>query len=79
MTVSFVRLDCSLDAVSLVRRICMTAQASPHQKRTRYVKRMTPMTYMRKTLGGGLEQVCAQVLPLHFDSSDQTKKASTPP
>lgn len=70
-----------MDPVSLVHTICKDAKANPDRQRSRYIKRMTPMTLMRKTLGGGLEQVCESVLKPHFHSGGPSKKVSliTPP
>lgn len=67
--VSFVRLSQSptaVDPVALVHKICTDAASNPSQKRSRYIKRLTPMSLMRKSLGGGLESLCSTILPPHF-------------
>jgi tRNA acetyltransferase TAN1 len=67
--VSFVRLSQSpipIDPVALVHKICTDAASNPSQKRSRYIKRLTPMSLMRKSLGGGLESLCSTVLPSNF-------------
>lgn len=74
--VSFVRTANSIDPVSLVHTICKDAQLRPDKKRSRFIKRMTPMTLMRKTMGGGLEHVCQSVLQPHFHAGGPAKKVS---
>lgn len=67
--VSFVRLSQSpppISPVNLVHKICSDAAADPTTKRSRYIKRLTPMTLMKKSLSGGLEALCTAVLPPHF-------------
>jgi tRNA acetyltransferase TAN1 len=74
--VSFVRTSDSIDPVSLVHSICKDAQSKPDQKKSRFIKRMTPMTLMRKTMSGGLEHVCKTVLRPHFHAGGPAKKVS---
>lgn len=74
--VAFIKVADGLDPVELVHRICEDAQAEPGTKRGRWVKRMTPMTLIRKTLGSGLEDVCERVLKPHFHSGGGPKKVS---
>lgn len=67
--VSFVRLSQSpapIDPVALVHKICRDAASDSTTKRSRYIKRLTPMSLMKKSLGGGLESLCTAVLPPHF-------------
>lgn len=41
--------------------------ANPTSKqKSRFIKRLTPMTKVRKVLNGGLDAVCSEVLPVHF-------------
>lgn len=77
--VTFVKTGNWLDPVSLVHSICKDALAKPDQQRSRFIKRMTPMTLMRKTLGNGLEQVCQSVLPPHFHFEAPSKKYAIRP
>lgn len=71
--VSFVRFptskspDHKLDPVEIVRKMC-TSAADVNFKgpRSRYIKRLTPITLVRKTLNDGLESLCEEVLPKHF-------------
>jgi hypothetical protein len=74
--VSFVRTSDSIDPVSLVHSICKDAKAKPDQKKSRFIKRMTPMTLMGKIMSGGLEHVCQSVLRPHFHAGGPTKKVS---
>ena len=74
--VSFVRTSDAVDPVSLVHSICKDAQSRPDEKKSRFIKRMTPMTLMRKTMGGGLEHVCQTVLRPHFHAGGAAKKVS---
>jgi hypothetical protein len=75
-SVSFVKTGDGIDPVSLVHTICKDAHSKPDQKRSRFIKRMTPMTLMRKTMGGGLEHVCQSVLRPHFHAGGPAKKVS---
>jgi tRNA acetyltransferase TAN1 len=72
--VSFIRTAAPLDPVSLVRRICEDAHAGASRQRSRYVKRMTPVSCVRKTLGNGLEQLCEEVLRPVFADGTVAKK-----
>jgi len=77
--VSFARTGRGIDPVSLVRRICQDASDHPMQMRSRYIKRMTPITLIRKTLSGGLEQLCDVVLKPYFHSGGPSKKFAIRP
>jgi tRNA acetyltransferase TAN1 len=77
--VSFARTGRGIDPVSLVRRICQDASEHPMQMRSRYIKRMTPITLIRKTLSGGLEQLCDVVLKPYFHSGGPSKKFAIRP
>ena len=74
--VSFVKTGNGIDPVSLVRRICKDAHSEPDHKRSRFIKRMTPMTLMRKTMGGGLDHICQSVLRPHFHAGGSPQKVS---
>ena len=75
-SVSFVKTGEGIDPVSLVHTICKDAHSKSDRKRSRFIKRMTPMTLMRKTMGGGLEHVCQLVLQPHFHAGGSAKKVS---
>jgi tRNA acetyltransferase TAN1 len=75
-SVSFVKTADGIDPVSLVHTICKDAYANPDHRRSRFIKRMTPMTLIRKTMGGGLEHVCQSVLRPHFHTGGPAKKVS---
>ena len=77
--VTFARLCKEIEPVSLVHRICEDAVKHPEQKRSRYIKRMTPISLVRKTLSGGLEQLCEIVLKPHFKSGGPSKKFAIRP
>lgn len=80
--VSFIRLSqipVPIDPVNLVRRICKDAAFDPTTKRSRYIKRLTPITLMKKSLGGGLESLCTAILPSHFGPSSPACKFAIRP
>ncbi|KIW89374.1 uncharacterized protein Z519_10228 [Cladophialophora bantiana CBS 173.52] len=67
--VSFVRFpnNSRLDPVEIVRKLCLSASSTEGAgPRSRYVRRLTPVTLIRKTLNDGLQSLCDQVLPKHF-------------
>lgn len=72
--VCFVKTGKGIDPVRLVHQICSDAFDNPNRKRSRYIKRMTPMSLIRKTLSGGLDDVCKSVLEPHFGPGQPSKK-----
>ena len=76
--VSFVRLPLTststsssditsvIDPVDLVYRITRQAYLEPLRPRSRFIKRLTPLTRVRKFLNEGLERLCDEVLPSVF-------------
>ena len=70
--VSFVRLPSSSatlkasDPVDLVYRICREAHSEPLRPRSRFIKRLTPLTRVRKVMNDGVERLCEEVLPPVF-------------
>lgn len=72
--VTFVRMDKSINPVDLVHRLCTEAQANPEKKSSRYIKRMTPVTEVRKTLSVDLEAFAREILKPHFHSGGPPKK-----
>lgn len=77
--VSFLRLPAqsSIDPVELVHRLCLEAADPESRQRSRYVKRLTPISCLAKTLKQGLETVCENVLPRHFGTSATGEIKST--
>lgn len=71
---TFVRLDKSIDPVSLVHRLCTEAHAHPETKKSRYIKRLTPVTEVKKTLSVDLEEFAKEILKPHFHSGGPPKK-----
>lgn len=66
--VSFLRLPLktSVDPVEVVHRLCLEASDPNAPQRSRFIKRLTPISYLAKTLRQGLEAVSEEVLPQHF-------------
>ncbi|RJE16662.1 THUMP domain protein, partial [Aspergillus sclerotialis] len=54
--------------------LCIDAQAHPETKRSRWIKRMTPATSIRKTLSVDLEALAREMLHPHFHSGGPSKK-----
>ncbi|KAJ5793646.1 hypothetical protein N7457_000245 [Penicillium paradoxum] len=71
--VTFMRLDPSIDPVALVHRLCTEAYANPETKKSRYIKRMHPVTSVRKTLSVDLEAFAKEILKPHFHSGGPPK------
>lgn len=71
---SFIRTLSPLDPVSAVNQLCEDAYSNAGRIRTRYVKRLTPVSCMRKTLANGLEQLCEVVLKPVFGGPNGDKK-----
>ena len=76
--VTFIKVSNDLDPVQIVHAICRGAQSNSDRRATRWIKRMTPVTCVRKVLGGGLEEVAREVLGPHFHSEDASKKVTLP-
>lgn len=74
--VLFIRMSTPLDPVSIVQRICGDTYANATRPRSRYVKRLTPVSCMKNTLGNGLEQLCETVLKPVFGDGNSGKKVS---
>jgi tRNA acetyltransferase TAN1 len=67
--VSFVRFPpkTEIDPVEVVRKLCQDANVKDATgPRSRYIKRLTPVNLIRKTLSDGLESLCNAVLPKYF-------------
>ncbi|KAI9929062.1 hypothetical protein MW887_001457 [Aspergillus wentii] len=77
--VTFIRFDKSIDPVKTVHQICADAYANPEKKRSRWIKRMTPITSIRKTLSVDLEVFSKEILKPHFHSGGPPKKYAIRP
>ncbi|KAG5208009.1 THUMP domain-containing protein [Trichophyton interdigitale] len=75
----FVKTSGTLNPVDIVHRLCIDARTHPEQKRSRWVKRLTPITSMKKILGGGLEELARDVLRPHFHSGGPPRKYAIRP
>ncbi|CAI7635705.1 unnamed protein product [Penicillium glandicola] len=71
--VTFMRLDPSIDPVQLVHRLCSEAYAHPETKKSRWIKRMHPVTSIRKTLSVDLAAFAKEILKPHFHSGGPLK------
>ncbi|RJE21713.1 THUMP domain protein [Aspergillus sclerotialis] len=76
---TFVRLDKSIDPVELTHRLCVEARANPEKKRSRWIKRIIPVTSIRKTLSVDLEAFAKEILKPHFHSGGPPKKYAIRP
>ncbi|KAL2001573.1 hypothetical protein VTN02DRAFT_1573 [Thermoascus thermophilus] len=76
---TFIRLDKSIDPVQLVHSLCAEAKANPEKKKGRWVKRMTPVTSIRKTLSVDLESFAKEILKPHFHAGGPPKKYAIRP
>ena len=65
-TVVFFRTVAPVEPVAFVKRICEDATLTPERKRTRFGKRLSPMTLMGRASAEGLEKVATEVLAPHF-------------
>lgn len=71
--VSFLRLPSksSVDPVEVVHRLCLEASKPGSTQRSRFVKRLTPISSLAKTLRQGLETVSEEVLPHYFGPDEK--------
>ncbi|KAJ9603561.1 hypothetical protein H2200_011747 [Cladophialophora chaetospira] len=78
--VSFVRfpIRSAVDPVEVVRKLCLTAsERDAKGPRSRYIKRLTPVSLLRKTLNDGLDTLCSQILPNHFSNDAEPQNGDT--
>lgn len=75
-SVNFIRIDRSIDPVKLVHDLCVEAHAHPEQQKARFLKRMTPVTLVRKTLSVDLSGFASGILQPHFHAGGGPKKVS---
>lgn len=71
-TVLFFRTREPVEPVSFVQRICESASEDKTTKRTRFVKRLTPMTRMGKATERSLEETAKAVLGPVFHGEGKT-------
>ena len=70
--VSFVRLphrpvsSKSMAPVDIVYKICREAHQGPLRPRSRYIKRLTPVSRVKKLMNDGIGKLCEEVLPPVF-------------
>ena len=72
--VTFFRTVDPVEPVSLVKRICEDAMSSSEVKRTRFAKRLSPMSLMGRASPEGLEKVANEVLAPHFHQEPFQKR-----
>ncbi|GAB7363287.1 hypothetical protein MBLNU230_g3568t1 [Neophaeotheca triangularis] len=72
--VVFFRTVAPVEPVSLVQKICEDALGNASRKRTRFVKRLSPMTVMGRASPEGLEKVAQEVLRPHFHQDPVTPR-----
>lgn len=73
------RIDKSIDPVKLVHDICEDARANPEQRKSRWIKRMIPITQIRKVLSVDLAAFAQEVLQPVFHADDGPKKYAIRP
>ena len=75
--VVFFRTLAPIEPVSFVKDICEAAMRTRARKRTRFAKRLSPMTLMERASEEGLEKVAVEVLRPHFHQEPfQRRKVS---
>lgn len=72
--VVFIKTIAPVEPVSLVKTICEEAMADSTRKRTRNVKRLSPITLMGRASTETLEKVATEVLAPHFHQQDPFQK-----
>lgn len=70
--VSFVRFPShtTCDPSDVAAKMCRDARAHPEQQRSRFIKRLTPLSKVRKMMSGGIEELCKDVLPAVFGGGE---------
>ncbi|OJJ51611.1 hypothetical protein ASPZODRAFT_148867 [Penicilliopsis zonata CBS 506.65] len=77
--VTFIRFDKSIDPVKMVHDLCLDAHANPDRKRSRWVKRLNPVSSIRKTLSVDLSEFAKEILKPHFHSGGPPRKYAIRP
>lgn len=76
--VAFIKTTTPIEPVPFVKQICADAMSNSSRKRTRFVKRLTPMTLTARASEQDLENVARKVLAPHFHRQPaQPRKVST--
>lgn len=78
--VLFMRTRAPVDPLVLTREICKDAAAAKDRSlwRTRFINKLTPITFTDKATEKGLEEVAAKVLADHFQLAEgETEKATS--
>lgn len=70
----FFKTIAPVDPVVFVKAICEDAMKNPQLKRTRFSKRLTPMTLIGRASEEGLEKVALEVLKPHFHQEPFKKR-----
>lgn len=70
--VSFVKFPSGkgYDPVAVVENLCQQAKAHPEKQKSRYVKKLTPLSGVRKVMSDGIEELCQLLLPDIFGGDD---------
>ncbi|KAH8692684.1 THUMP domain protein [Talaromyces proteolyticus] len=76
---TFIRMDKSLDPVKMAHDLCTAARANPGQKKGRWVKRVIPLTQVRKILRYDLHEFATDILKPHFHAGSGPKKYAIRP
>ena len=75
--VVFFKTIAPVEPVSFIKTICEDAMNASRRKRTRWAKRLSPMTLMGRASEEGLEKVATEVLAPHFHRTPfQRRKVS---
>lgn len=72
--VVFFKTIAPVDPVHFVKAICQDAMQNPRLKRTRFSKRLSPMTLIGRASEEGLEKVALEVLKPHFHQDPFQKR-----
>ena len=71
---TFIRTDTSIDPVQMVYDLCVAARANAEQKKSRWIKRMIPISQIRKTLSVELQDFAREIVGPYFHSNTSPKK-----
>ena len=72
--VVFFKTRAPVDPAELVRVMCQDAANKETPRRSRLIKRLTPMTLMGKATEAGIKEVAQQVLAPHFHDGEAAPK-----
>ncbi|OHF04362.1 THUMP domain-containing protein [Colletotrichum orchidophilum] len=76
--VFFMKTRDPIDPVELCRRICLDARscADLKERKTKYINRLTPVTFVDKASENGVARVAGKALAAHFDLTEETSRAT---